>query len=726
MGLGLRRGKPRKKKQLQSDDCDDEDEALAAGVRPKADEEDEFAVQIKQLNRRAFCDRIRLEEKLRVSFTHFLVFVLLISSFLGSRIEYDPIERIAAIHENMRQRYKAKELNDITTVNEMQGYIQEFIITSYEMASALVDANTLEPMELNRCFDKEVKDICRLKYWSLPDYDLSLPSFVNLEDLVEDYIGRENIYPIDTSISCANTNGEAGCIDTTSSTYVKTDPPKFKTYGLTPEDPIIMKSRLDYPQASVIPFSPLVWMSTATQVPCDGFGNQYNTDILGAGVCRADQPCKPYSKFTNSKPAIRTGRKQTIYITYEEDAFTCVDREQLATTFHDKSWSPWATYDDFHLGREMEANYVNGEPVFYKFVSDISYLQAPIINGDVHACGPDCASTDTCTDPLASENHPMWSDTIGGYSDGTKCSYRRNWATAYQATEPGDRRNTWITMNTTSFTIAVVVITPQMAGIADVVSLVSTEFYFDQVGKITASMQVRSVSDTSTEWKYWVIATIVFSIIFSLFSFDLRCYMPKGSKHQKDVNLNQLFSVSVEKPDFTSYLDLLCAVACVIQSIWAYIVEISPPFPITDLIEALRPGTTEEDYFQVVVKIIDYQGQILLTDYCAMFVTALLFMRFCLFLALHPRLAVLVDTLVESSDDLFHFMVYLTGIWMILGLFAHWQFGRELAKYATFGFTIWNQFLMIVGELGSAAEVKDSPIFQLYMGVFIFVTLIAP
>jgi len=280
-------------------------------------------------------------------------------------------------------------------------------------------------------------------------------------------------------------------------------------------------------------------------------------------------------------------------------------------------------------------------------------------------------------------------------------------------------------MNTTSFTIAVIVITPQMAGIADVVSLVATEFNLDQVGQITTSMQIRSVSDTSDSWKYWVMSTILFSFIFTLFSADLRCYLPAEKRREKAANINKLFIVQVESAKYTHYLDLLCSFACIIQSSWAYYVEISPPYPIDELIKALRPGTTEEDYFKTVVNIIDYQNQILMTDYCAMFVTALLFMRFCLFLALHPRLAVLVDTLVYSADDLFHFMIYLAGIWLILGLFAHWQFGRELAEYATFEFTIWNQFLMFVGELGSAAEVKDSPIFQIYMGVFIFVTLIA-
>jgi len=365
--------------------------------------------------------------------------------------------------------------------------------------------------------------------------------------------------------------------------------------------------------------------------------------------------------------------------------------------------------------------------VFYKFVSDMSYIQSPITNGDVQACGCDNGNpaSEGCTDPLADVNHAMWDDVKGGGYEAGKCSYRRNWASAYQQTDPAERRNTWITMNTTSFTIALVVITPQMTGVSDVVSLVTTEFVIDDVGKISSKLQVRSVSTTVMgEWGVWLAATVFFSLVFSSFALDLRFYLPRRSRLEKGKNIGKLFEVRVERPDFTSYLDLLCAAACITQSIWALVLEQKPPDPIASLIGALETDTTEE-YFETVRTIISYNEDLEWTDLFAMFVTAVLFTRFCLFLSLHPRLAVLIDTLVESADDCFHFLIYFCGIFTIMGVFAHWQFGRELVNYSTFGDTMWSQFLMFVGEIGAAAEVKGEPIFQAYMCLFIFVTLIA-
>merc|ERR1740138_732051 len=109
--------------------------------------------------------------------------------------------------------------------------------------------------------------------------------------------------------------------------------------GLTPEDPIIVDSRLDYPFAQVVPLAPIVWQTRAPRVPCSGFGDTYNRDILGAGLCTPFSPCNPDSvtSFDASVPNPYTERLQSVFVTYEEDAFYCIDRREEETTFYDRS-----------------------------------------------------------------------------------------------------------------------------------------------------------------------------------------------------------------------------------------------------------------------------------------------------------------------------------------------------------------------------------------------------
>ena len=50
-------------------------------------------------------------------------------------------------------------------------FIQGFVTTAYDMASALVDANTMNSIDFDRCMDDGTEDVCRLTYWRLPKYN---------------------------------------------------------------------------------------------------------------------------------------------------------------------------------------------------------------------------------------------------------------------------------------------------------------------------------------------------------------------------------------------------------------------------------------------------------------------------------------------------------------------------------------------------------------------------
>ena len=166
----------------------------------------------------------------------------------------------------------------------------------------------------------------------------------------------------------------------------------------------------------------------------------HSEEVLGAGSCSADTPCNPdqVSSFTNSRKNVISGRLQNIYISYEEPAFQCIDRSQTESKFNDTSWHPWATYKELTEGVELKAERFGDQNVFWKFISDIAYLQAPI-HGSVHVSGAGscvpCQGHDDpegCADPIeVGPDHSMWAEKGDAYSN--NCSMRHQWTTSYLA-----------------------------------------------------------------------------------------------------------------------------------------------------------------------------------------------------------------------------------------------------------------------------------------------------
>merc|ERR1719379_1229844 len=67
-------------------------------------------------------------------------------------------------------------------------------------------------------------------------------------------------------------------------------------------------------------------------------------------------------------------------------------------------------------------------------------------------------------------------------------------------------------------------------------------------------------------------------------------------------------------------------------------------------------------------------------------------------MALHPRIATLVHTLLNIADDVVHFFITSMALFCTLAFQAYWSFGMDNPAFDTFPSSMWTQFQMIVGE----------------------------
>lgn len=681
-----------------------------------------------QLHRKNFTDRIILEHGMLREFPRLVLFLCLGSLYITSLLIYDPIPMVSQIHNNLRARYKMDSLDGMTHVNDIMEYIQSFLDTSYDMASALVDANTLDTIDLARCFSEDVKDVCRLKYWSMPRSDQTAANYLNFTTILEDRLSPRNTLP--SVLDCSHPSPKSNCLNR--SNLVFNDPSlKQRTFGLLPEDPIILDSRLEYPIPSVVPLTPVVWQTRSPRVPCEGFGNRYNKQVLRAGRCHPTEGCDSSSNigsaFSSSRPSLRSGRMQSVFLTYSDDAFFCIDRSKQESLFLDQSWDPWASYTDLKEGRKIAPAQLNGKTVFYKFISDVAYLQAPIPNELlIHStpceeklqvsCQTRGASTN-CTDPLvAGPGHAVWHADNGSSYEG--CSARTVWANEYLSIPknkwPEQRKNTFLTIETSQLTVAALVITPQMAGVQDVVSIVRVTFDIYQSGYVEATPFVTSTSDTKVDW--FVVSGLSLFAAMLYMCFACRSYC-------STLRNNSLEQRSLCPSRRLLMFDLSIGIFCAGHIITCLKLELCPPYVTEDLLAAFTQNS-QDQYFQTFGSILMYNDWLQRARQYGFLLMGFLFIRFGLFLTAHPRLSVLTNTIIASSDDLLHFFIYMGSIEAFMAVFAFWAFGQDREEYSSFNRVIWTQFRIFIGDFGFDSKKTPDLLHFAYLVSYIFLIFI--
>eukprot|EP00928_Gymnodinium_smaydae_P050799 TRINITY_DN3435_c0_g4_i2.p1 TRINITY_DN3435_c0_g4~~TRINITY_DN3435_c0_g4_i2.p1 ORF type:complete len:799 (-),score=103.70 TRINITY_DN3435_c0_g4_i2:179-2575(-) len=529
---------------------------------------------------------------------HYYVTIMLFVITLGT---YDPIQSISDVHSSLAQRYDVGRLNKLKDVQSVTDYLDFFIKRTYKMGSAMIDVNTFDSIDPARCFDPDVTDICQLTYWSVLDTNPSALNYINKTEMIDMSIGR---------------------------------------VGLHLRRPVVLDSRMDYPTPMVVPLAPLVWQTRAKRVPCSGFGNVYNDEVLGAGRCPLDGECPE-----NTAVSYFAGGKsnQRIYLTYVEPAFFCVDHDIEDGTFYDRSWYPGAFWEDLQNGRKIETRVIGGTSAFAKFVSNIAYLQAPI-NLEV---GSDRL---TATDPLWTErsvsNNPR----------------RAQCVKEYITSAENDRKNTFVTLETKSLTAVAIVIIPQGEKMPDMTTIAMAKFEFSPYGRVSARMEFNSTSQPPLSWQ---VTAVVFWIIALIGVID------NGQRHVRHWN-----DPVITTPKILRVSDVVLPLAAIIHIIVVFYEDLSPPHVDEDL-KAAFSANEERRYIEVVGVIINYANVHARLRVAGFFICVLFVFRAILQLELHPKFALLLNALQRCKGDLWHILLACAPIFFVMGFQTYWMFATN-------------------------------------------------
>merc|ERR1719362_2656393 len=106
----------------------------------------------------------------------------------------------------------------------------------------------------------------------------------------------------------------------------------------------------------------------------------------------------------------------------------------------------------------------------------------------------------------------MWSEK----SISEQCSIRRKWIKRYLNDElTPDRQSTFFTPDSSEMSIAALLITPQMAALPDITTLVTVKMVRGQNGEISASPEIFSISETPlVRWCSWCGVTLALALLF--------------------------------------------------------------------------------------------------------------------------------------------------------------------------------------------------------------------
>lgn len=105
--------------------------------------------------------------------------------------------------------------------------------------------------------------------------------------------------------------------------------------------------------------------------------------------------------------------------------------------------------------------------------------------------------------------------------------------------------------------------------------------------------------------------------------------------------------------------------------------------------------------------------------YCVIYVQ---FIQLIMYFNVHPRMALLTDTIKCGIDHMLHFLLLFSILFCFLAFMAHWMFGPDLDIFQTFPQTISEQVRILFGEYLVAGEGMKNlygPMFGIYVLYFI-------
>jgi len=114
-----------------------------------------------------------------------------------------------------------------------------------------------------------------------------------------------------------------------------------------------------------------------------------------------------------------------------------------------------------------------------------------------------------------------------------------------------------------------------------------------------------------------------------------------------------------------------------------------------------------EKYFEVKTHIYEETTWLMRHRIAAYIVCYIQFVQLIFYMNAHPKMAVLTATLWRAFDNMLHFLMLFSILFLMLAYMAHWMLGGDIDIFSTFGGTISAQGRMIYGEFIYASGAED-------------------
>jgi hypothetical protein len=157
-------------------------------------------------------------------------------------------------------------------------------------------------------------------------------------------------------------------------------------------------------------------------------------------------------------------------------------------------------------------------------------------------------------------------------------------------------------------------------------------------------------------------------------------------------------------------------------------------YGVTDIRDKSQVEDTQIRYFQILTTVMDrvhYEEALKMVAYFLIIVSIV---RLIGYMSVHPRIAVLSQTLYSAMDNIFHFSLVFCFICGLLAWLACWSFGPDKDLFCTLNYALLTQLKMVMGEFPFDDPWKETflervwyvwyAVLVFFLGVNIFLAII--
>jgi hypothetical protein len=121
-------------------------------------------------------------------------------------------------------------------------------------------------------------------------------------------------------------------------------------------------------------------------------------------------------------------------------------------------------------------------------------------------------------------------------------------------------------------------------------------------------------------------------------------------------------------------------------------------YGVADIQDSAQVDQTLSKYFKVLTLVMERVNEEEILKLIAYFIIIVSILRLIGYMSVHPRIAVLSQTLASASDNIFHFMLVFCLISGLLAWLACWSFGPDKDLFSTLQYALSTQLKMVMGE----------------------------